>query len=204
MRLDKINNVFRPGDYSLDLKWFKSKDALDTLIIIGSLVRSANTNLVINRYQREKLEFFNWNKDNIQNAILECVTRFLQLRGDENRLDTPMMIFRTDVEGIDISIVLQIVDQEQPLVKIFSLDFETEHLGQSDGILSNELLRNLFIDLALISVPDYAVLRRVAPVTADWYWEAQAEVDTQKVPITFEWLKFLFLGMGQKNRRCQI
>jgi hypothetical protein len=201
--MDNINKVFRPGDYTLDIRWFGLRDALETLLKIGSVLTSADPNLIVTSYQGETLEAFTWNRDSLQNALLDSVTRFLQLRGDDNRLDIDMIVFRTAVEGVDLLATLRIVDKKPPLIETISLDFLEEHLDPVAGIFSSDLLQELFTNSALASAPDYAVLGRTPAVTADWYWRTRINIDTEKVPVAFEWLNFFSWDwvqrMGEKK-----
>lgn len=192
MRLEKINNtaIFRPGDYNLNLDWFGPQDTLETILTIGSILQAAGPRMTITQYQRETLEPFVWSRDNMQKVVSECVAEFLQLRGDDMRLDRPVMVFRTSIAGVDLLLVLQIDHQGSPSIMSSTLDFEKEHLDPVNGVFSSESLQHLFMELVQNCTPDYAVLRRLPSLMDDWYEETRTSINTRKVPVTLEWFNF--------------
>jgi len=94
------------------------------------------------------------------------------------------------VEGVDLQIILYIGHRGPPSIRYSGLDFDEKHLDSAGGILSNDKLRSLFRSLVLSLEPDYAVLRRLPPITEDWYELTRVSIDTTKVPIAIEWMNF--------------
>jgi hypothetical protein len=187
MKWDEINQVFRPGDYMVDLWWFSGQDALAILFDLCSTLQSIDPTLEVVPFRRE---VFHLDRDNLERAIKDSVKEFLQLRGDNKDLDSPGMTFRTSVEGIDLQVVLRITKEPAPIIKFAGLEFNEEHLGDSDGMFSNFQLHSLFRNLVLVLNPDYATLGRLPPIVADWYEATRVSIDTTKVPVAIEWYNF--------------
>ncbi len=190
MRWDETNHVYRPGDYSLDLRWFKGRDALTTLLAYSSGLQILNPALVFAEYNGKP---FSISENSLQEAIEERSINFKQMKGGESHLNRLMMIFRTRIEGIDLLTVLQNTEENKTLTTIISLDFEERHLDTSTGVFTYNGLRDLFRNLIMTLQPDNAVLKRKAPPTARWYWDTRSDVDTMKVPVAIEWFNYFTL-----------
>jgi len=79
MKWEKTNKAFRPGDYYLDLRWYRRRDALRTLDALLSTLPAIDPALEIIHVLSEgnQLPF---EITNLQKVIEEQIEEFIQLR----------------------------------------------------------------------------------------------------------------------------